>query len=102
MPLFKRKEQAQTCPICSGVFTASEGPAHWSGHVYEIPEGQGDATGQFTWECACGPSGMKWPNDFSAITAMAIHMYRQHSIAVTSPLDNTIFMSHMERQLGLK
>lgn len=64
MGLFKRKEQTQTCPICTDGFETSDGMTHWSGHVRQLPPGEGAASGQYTWECKCGPSGMKWPNEF--------------------------------------
>lgn len=102
MGLFGKKTKLVTCPICAEEFDPQRDGQHWSSHVEQIPPGQGDASGQYTWACACGPSGMKWPNDFSAAMALAIHMYRVHGIPVSSPLDNSGFLNEMERKLGMR
>ena len=104
MALFgKKAAKSVACPLCSDVFDPKNGGTiHWMGHVSQIPSGQGAASGQYTWVCACGPAGMKWPNDFSAAMALEIHMYRRHSIPVGSPLDDYNFMGQMEQKLGMR
>ncbi|MDZ7733889.1 MAG: hypothetical protein U5R31_13235 [Acidimicrobiia bacterium] len=77
MGLFTKKQKIFDCPICDRQFDPlKDKGTHRQEHVRQIPEGEGEASGQFTWECACGPSGMKWTNDFSASTALGIHWHR--------------------------
>lgn len=101
MGLFSKKSKLVVCPICSAEFDPKDG-MHQMSHVRQIPEGEGDASGQYTFECSCGPAGMKWPNDFSASSALAIHWYRVHDIPLAPPLDNSFMLSEMERKLGLR
>ena len=91
------------CPICSTFFDAeNEGRSHCLSHVEQIPPGHGDASGQYTWACVCGPSRMKWPNDLSAASALAIHWYGRHGITPESPLDDDTFVAQMEQQLNFR
>ncbi|HEY1740957.1 MAG TPA: vWA domain-containing protein [Acidimicrobiia bacterium] len=67
MALFSKKPQI--CPICSaeldGRASALRLESHWETHVVVIQPGQGDASGQYTWYCSCGPAGMKWEKHFA-------------------------------------
>jgi hypothetical protein len=105
MGLFGKKVEMVTCPICGQEFNGRESgtkSAHWESHVQKIPPGQGEASGQYTWECSCGPCGMKWPKSWSAATALAIHMNRRHDISIDSPLDDGgLIVLEVERKLGI-
>jgi hypothetical protein len=70
------------CPICEEGMEKTAVNEHWMTHVRQIPEGQGEASGQYTWECVCGPSGMKWPKDFGAMAGLALHMHERHGIYI--------------------
>jgi hypothetical protein len=65
MGLFSKKQSAISCPICQAGMAAEMGSKleHYTSHVRQIPPGHGDASGQYTWECVCGPAGMKWPRE---------------------------------------
>ena len=82
MGLFSSKARTRPCPICSAALddktSALNLSGHWMAHVEQIPPGQGDASGQYTWRCACGPAGMKWDRDFAAQAALALHMTERH------------------------
>ena len=61
MALFNKKPappaQPVTCPVCGESFApGSDLAMHWLNHVELIPPGHGEASGQFTWSCSCGPS----------------------------------------------
>jgi hypothetical protein len=85
MALFSKKPQI--CPICSaeldGRASALRLESHWETHVVVIQPGQGDASGQYTWYCSCGPAGMKWEKHFAAATALAVHMSERHGFTLT-------------------
>lgn len=98
----KKQKPVVTCPVCSSALPHDQRASHWLGHASQIPPGEGEASGQWTWVCTCGPAGMKWPNDFSAGMALEIHMYRAHAIPPTDLLENVSFLSQMERQLGMR
>lgn len=68
------------CPICDSELPKDGRMMHWEGHVTEIPEGQGDASGQYTWQCACGPANMKWPKSSGAAAGLGLHMQERHAI----------------------
>ena len=85
MSFFKKKvaEPAGpvTCPICGDVLTGeADHTDHWMGHIKQIPPGNGEASGQFTWTCGCGPSEMKWPGRGGAVMALQYHLGRAHGI----------------------
>lgn len=82
MGLFGKKvAKTVSCPICEEGLPLRVGHfAHWETHVTVIPEGQGDASGQFTWRCRCGPANMKWPRVEGAAAGLALHMNQRHSI----------------------
>ncbi len=86
MPLFGKK-RVQTCPICQAELDGKAGAmdltSHWQEHVEVIPPGQGDASGQFTWKCTCGPAGMKWENDFAAAAGLCMHMTERHGFRMS-------------------
>lgn len=100
MGIFKKRDRPQICPLCAEVFGRTQGLGHWTGHLVEGSTGAGRQPG-YTWVCSCGPSDMAWTNDFAAASAMAIHMYRAHQIALSAPLDDFTFLTTIERQLGL-
>jgi hypothetical protein len=68
------------CPICTAELDKRDHWRHWDTHVQQIPEGEGDASGQYTWRCVCGPAGMKWPKAGGASAGLALHMQQRHSI----------------------
>jgi hypothetical protein len=76
--LFSKK--ATVCPICDSEISKAGNMSHWESHVTQIPEGEGDASGQFTWQCSCGPAGMKWPKTGGAMSGLALHMQQRHGI----------------------
>lgn len=79
MGVFSKK--LVTCPICEAGLPKNENKFdHWESHVRQISPGHGDASGQYTWECSCGPSGMKWPKIGGAAAGMALHMLQRHGI----------------------
>lgn len=82
MGLFNRKPRTLTCPMCSSTVLQDERREHWRSHVEQIGPGQGDATGQYTWRCSCGPAGMKWEKDYAALAAIQLHMMQRHGIAM--------------------
>lgn len=85
MGFFGKRTKMISCPICRNEFESTSTGArlnHWEQHVRPIPEGQGEASGQYTWECACGPSGMKWPRIGDAAAGMALHMNNRHGIEI--------------------
>ena len=76
------KKSPLPCPICGADLNATNKVEHWETHVRVIPEGQGDASGQFTWVCKCGPAGYKWPKSSGASAGLALHMSERHSISL--------------------
>lgn len=80
MGLFRKRMVA--CPICKSELAAgaemSAKIAHFSSHVRQIPPGNGEASGQYTWVCVCGPARMKWPHDAGAASGLALHMQQRH------------------------
>lgn len=82
MGLFGKKFHA--CPICGSPMESGVGPtmSHCeASHVRQIPPGHGEASGQYTWECVCGPAGMKWPTTGGAAAGLTLHMQRRHGIS---------------------
>jgi hypothetical protein len=79
MGLFGRR--LITCPICNAGVEAKGIRGHWDSHVQQIPPGHGDASGQYTWECVCGPADMKWPRDMGAKAGLVLHMRQRHNIS---------------------
>lgn len=73
-----------TCPICQAAIEKDRSLRHRDTHVRQIPPGQGDASGQYTWNCTCGPAGLKWPTDFAASSGLALHMQNRHGIPIGS------------------
>lgn len=73
-------------PICGAALGKSltQTLRHCDTHVRQIPPGQGDASGQYTWNRTCGPAGMKWPTDFAASSGLALHMQNRHMIPIDS------------------
>jgi hypothetical protein len=71
-------------PICGEGFDRKETAigllSHWESHVQIIGPGQGDATGQFTWRCSCGPANMKWPHTGGAGAGLGLHMSERHGL----------------------
>jgi hypothetical protein len=82
MGLFGKK--LTTCPICNAGIPSGESRSHWSTHVRQIPAGEGDASGQYTWDCKCGPSGRKWQHEGQANSGLAVHMYERHNIEISA------------------
>lgn len=80
MGLFSKK--AVACPICQAELQTKGNFGHWEVHVTQIPEGEGDASGQYTWQCVCGPADMKWPKPGGASSGLALHMQQRHGIAL--------------------
>jgi len=83
MPLFGKK--TTTCPICKASIEMGIGyiMSHCEeAHVRQIPPGQGDASGQYTWECVCGPAGMKWPTTAGAAAGLTLHMGQRHGVPI--------------------
>lgn len=80
MGLFTKK--LVLCPICNAdLGKQGSNLDHWeTQHVTEIPEGQGDASGQYTWVCSCGPANMKWPKTYGAAAGLGLHMQERHGI----------------------
>lgn len=76
MGLFSKKKI--TCPICKE--SASDGINHYESHVRQIPPGHGNASGQYTWECVCGPSGKKWQKEVGAAAGLMLHMQDRHGL----------------------
>ena len=75
MGLFKRKPML--CPMCQselGPSNAGRGE-HWLSHVTAHDDG-------FGWKCPCGPTSLVWSKDIKAAAALAIHMFKAHSIKV--------------------
>lgn len=81
MGLFKKKPLP--CPICSIDLLQVRKMEHWESHVTVIPEGQGEASGQFTWRCWCGPANMKRPKSGNAAAGLALHMNERHYISIS-------------------
>jgi hypothetical protein len=81
MGLFGKK-QLSTCPICGTGMEegVSNTMAHCASHVLQIPPGYGDLSGQWTWECVCGPADMIWPHDIGAAAGLALHLQQRHGI----------------------
>jgi hypothetical protein len=80
--LFRKSTPTYTCPICRVALDGNP-PArddHWESHTRQIPPGEGAASGQYTWECVCGPSGVKAPKPGAVATIMALHMEDRHGI----------------------
>ncbi len=69
-----------TCPICRASVDKVKIEDHFGSHVRQIPPGYGDASGQYTWECVCGPAGMKWPKESGAVAGLMLHMMQRHAI----------------------
>lgn len=82
MGLFNKTPKTISCPICHGEVEKGkfEQKNHWLTHVTVIPDGQGDASGQYTWTCICGPAGLKWKTDEAAAAGMIMHMEQRHGI----------------------
>ena len=54
---------------------------HYVEHLEVIPEGQGAASGQYTWRCErCGPAGTKWPTTGGATAGLMLHLHERHSV----------------------
>jgi hypothetical protein len=81
VPIFgKKPPKIIVCPICTARFDAPEESVHWGTHVTQIPDGQGEHAGKFTWTCVCGPTDMIWPNANAAASGLALHMQQRHNI----------------------
>jgi hypothetical protein len=78
MGLFSKKQII--CPICQQNIVKVDRFEHWLTHVRQIPPGQGDASGQYTWECVCGPAELKWPRASGAAAGLGLHMEERHAI----------------------
>jgi hypothetical protein len=78
MGLFGKKQI--TCPMCHADIAKVDRIDHWISHVRQIPPGQGDASGQYTWECVCGPARLKWPKTLDAAAGLGLHMEERHAI----------------------
>ncbi len=76
MGLFGKK--LITCPICQAGIEKVDRVDHLLLHVRQIPPGQGDASGQYTWECVCGPAGLKWPKADHAAAGLGLHLWERH------------------------
>jgi hypothetical protein len=77
-------KRATPCPICGMAIEKNSTLRHWNTHVSQIPPGHGEASGQYTWQCVCGPAGLKWPTDFAASSGLAMHMHNRHGIPIGS------------------
>lgn len=94
------------CPICDQViYEATDRSFHYESHLSQIPSGQGDASGQYTWTCSCGPSRMKWPGPGAATMAMEYHFARAHGVptdqtALIEVFDRNPNYRHMRERLG--
>jgi hypothetical protein len=110
MSIFKRRTETAPAPIVCVICSRTlAGPgatqSHWMSHLQQIPPGQGDASGQYTWNCACGSSEMKWPGTAAAALAMDYHMHRAHGVpggdqGVLGALDRMPAMRHLSKQLS--
>lgn len=83
MGIFSKKQKLVTCLICResipGGITG-DSMSHYESHVRQIPPGNGDASGQYTWSCVCGPAGLKWTEDYKAAAGLAFHMHSRHGM----------------------
>ncbi len=81
------------CPLC-GQDVECKGDAladHCTDmHVYPIREVNGGTSGQYTWDCLCGPSLMKWPGSGSGSGLFAYHLARVHEFPL--PFDDTLMV----------
>lgn len=77
-------KKTTTCPICQAAIEKGGTRGHWQAHVEQIPPGQGDASGQYTWNRRCGPAGLKWPTDGAASSGLTLHMWQRHGIEIGS------------------
>lgn len=110
MALFNKKPappaQPVTCPVCGESFApGSDLAMHWLNHVELIPPGHGEASGQFTWSCSCGPSGMKWPGRGGAAIALQYHVARAHGVPsmeefLLATADGQANMRHLRNRLS--
>lgn len=80
--MFGSKPKTTKCPACKSDIPKGTLEDHVADHVHVIAEGQGDATGQFTWNCSCGPAKMKWPKPHHAQAGMMVHMMERHSMRI--------------------
>lgn len=83
MGWFSKPKMSTTvdCPMCQTPMVGDSGrDSHLEQHVSQIPPGQGDASGQYTWDCTCGPAGMKWPGTGAATMALEYHLIRAHGL----------------------
>lgn len=92
MTIFKRKPPAGlrliSCPLCqASLIEGPEEQSHWDNHVHEIPAGEGDASGQYTWNCSCGSPRMKWPGRGAASLCLRYHLQRAHGIPVATDVE---------------
>ena len=67
---------SRACPICDELLTKDRSSTHWMDHVVEIESGE--AAGNYTWTCSCGPANMAWPSDSGAWAGLKIHMSERH------------------------
>lgn len=82
MALFRKSTPTYTCPICHVALDADSSGrnVHWESHTRQIPPGEGGASGQYTWDCVCGPCGLKAPKPGPMAMNLAIHMEDRHGI----------------------
>ena len=96
------------CPMCQTPMIGASGrSAHLEEHLSVIPEGLGDASGQFTWNCTCGPALMKWPGRSAASDALEYHLIYAHGLpednfsnGLLSAFDGNSNYRHMRGPLG--
>jgi hypothetical protein len=69
-----------TCPICTLHFDAPKKSEHWATHVRKLAADAPKHAGEYTWDCACGPSTMAWAEPEAAAAGMALHMQLRHNI----------------------
>ena len=86
--------QAVECPIChTTMIGEADRSTHLETHITVIRAGLGAASGQYTWNCACGPSGMKWPGESAAQMALEYHLIRAHQL----PVDDEVLVDVFDR-----
>jgi len=86
-PYSKKPVPPWPCPICSegldGKGSVMTLLSHWESHVEQIPPWHGEASGQYTWRCSCGPSDMKWPHTMGAGAGLGLHMNKRHGLRMS-------------------
>ncbi len=69
------------CPVCDmGLPKDVRKSEHWETHVRTTRPGEGDASGNYIFECKCGPSAFSFSPESEAVLRLERHMRRHHGI----------------------